>query len=734
MERVHWASQESGYAVLRVATPAGPATVVGTVASLAEEGVFASFEGRFETHAVHGHQFRAEAFLVGSPRTEVGLVRYLSSAGVRGVGENLAGAVVETFGMDTLRILEHEPERLTEVSGIGPARATAIAERWQAEAGERAATILLRGLDLTARQTQRIRDRYGDRTVYVVTQRPYRLAMEVWGIGFRTADALARRQGVAHDDPQRVQAAVFHVLDRLGDDGHCFVTRQDLARRLQDLNVPSQGLNDALQELLAKDRAVVEAMDTETFEPRPLDRVYSVRIWRAEHDVAAELASRAACDREGEVAEVRDAMSFTASPGVQLDEAQADAVRIALSSGITVITGGPGTGKTTLVRALVRAARERGEEWLLASPTGRAARRLSEATGAEAKTVHRLLEYRPVQGQGMSFCRDRVNPLACDGLVIDEASMVDLELMNAIVAALPASPNLSVVLVGDADQLPSVGAGQVLRDLIQSEVVSVVRLDRIYRQGEGSGIVSAAREILHGQVPDSGEKAGYKDFFRVLREDATSARGTIVDVVAERLVAKGFDALREVQVIAPTRRGPLGTEALNQALQDRLNPGEGGLKKGDLRFRARDRVICTRNRYDLEVFNGDVGRVDGVHAAGLDLTFEGDGVGRRVRWPSGELGDLDLAYAITVHKSQGSEYPAVVLALHRCHGLMLRRNLVYTAVTRARRFFCAVGSDYAWQQSVTRATGDERSTRLSERLIEAAMWSSVRLGDNPPFP
>jgi len=725
VERVQWASAESGYAVLKVAVASGVVSVVGNIAALAEaEGAFASFEGRYETHAVHGYQFRASGFLVGSPQTRSGLVRYLSSSGVRGVGGKLATAIVDRFGMDTLGVLERSPQRLTEVSGIGVARAEAIAMRWEEDEGERALTILLHGLELRASQVQRVRDRFGDRTAHVVTRQPYRLALEVWGIGFRTADALARRQGVSDDDPARLQAAAVHVLDRLADAGDCYLTREELARRCGELRVPAGPLDTALDELVGRDRVVVEA-DEARPDDREDDRIYATRVWRREHDVAAALVGLSEGEA-GEMEEVHTAMRYAS---VALDDDQAEAVQVALEGGLTVITGGPGTGKTTLVRALVRAATERGQTWLLASPTGRAARRLGEATGAEAKTVHRLLEYRPVKGRGMVFSRDRSNPLVCDGLVIDEASMVDLELMNAITSAIPAVAGFALVLVGDADQLPSVGAGQVLRDLISSRVVRVARLTRIYRQGAGSGIVSAAGTLLDGGVPASGERSGFNDFYRVRRDDPGRARDTLVQVVAERLAANGFNPVTDVQVITPTRRGPLGTESLNKALQQRLNPTRAGLKRGELEFRPGDRVICTKNRYDLEVFNGDVGLVERLHAGGLEVAFEGDRGDRTVRWSAADVSDLDLAYAITVHKSQGSEYPAVVLALHGCHGIMLRRNLVYTALTRARRFFCSVGSDAAWSTSVSRGAKDTRRTLLARRLQVASRWSEAERGD-----
>ncbi|MFK7927922.1 MAG: ATP-dependent RecD-like DNA helicase, partial [Myxococcota bacterium] len=398
--------------------------------------------------------------------------------------------------------------------------------------------------------------------------------------------------------------------------------------------------------------------------------------------------------------------------GVELGPEQLEAIDRALRGGVVVVTGGPGTGKTTLLKVLIRVVTEPGETWNLASPTGRAARRLEEATGQTASTLHRLLEYRPGEG---GFQKDAGNPLEGQGLVIDEVSMVDIELMHAVLCALPPGP-FSLILVGDSDQLPSVGPGQVLRDVINSGVVPVTRLSQVYRQGEASGILQAAGAILGGSVPTSGERASYEDCYLLERGDTDRAVETVLAVVQQRLPALGFDPLNEVQVLTPTRRGPLGTEGLNRVLQARLNPEGKEIKRGNKAFRVGDRVICTRNRYDVDVFNGDTGRVIQADGTGLLLEFDR----RMVPWAWDELNSLELAYAITVHKSQGSEYPAVVLVLHPSHGIMLRRNLFYTAVTRASRFLCVVGAQRAWSRAVSQNGGDERSTRLAPRLSELA--------------
>lgn len=710
IERVLWSSEKSGYGVVRFDGSDGSFVAVGSLADLTEQarGAFVALEGRWEEHAVHGRQFRCTGALHGSPRSLEGMQLYLASSGVKGVGPALAKRLVDHFGMRTPTVLSLEPQRVAEVPGIGPKKARAIQEAWRRDEEGRALAMTLRGLGVSRRLVQKIRDRFGDRAAEVVQKRPYHLAETISGIGFRTADALARQQGLPADAPERARAAVVYALEQEAQDGHCWTGRDVLARRLEALSVPTAGLDDAVDAAEGAGRVVVER-----------NGVWWAKLHDAEELVARELGRALAHAVPTPVSDeaIERAERYV---GVQLDPSQRAAVRLALRGGPAVITGGPGTGKTTLLRVLLRVWIEEGLTLRLASPTGRAARRLADATGLEAVTLHRLLEFEPGSGR---FTRGPGQWLEGDGVVVDEASMIDVELMAALLSALPPDrPTLPLVFVGDAHQLPSVGPGQVLQDLVAAEAMPVARLEQVHRQAEGSGILHAAAAIQAGRVPSSGEHTGHRDVFLLHRPEGDRALATLLAVVQQRLPANGFDPVRDVQVLAPTRRGPLGTEILNRRLQEALNPEQqrGGevpsIVRGERTYRLGDRVLCIRNRYDVEVFNGDVGTIVGVERSGLSIDFDG----RVVPWERDELGLLDLAYAITVHKSQGSEYPAVVLALHPSHSLMLRRNLFYTALTRAQRFVCVVGSERAWGQAVARSEGDARRTGLTERLLRYA--------------
>jgi exodeoxyribonuclease V alpha subunit len=700
--RVLWSSDNSAYAVVLLEVEGQPLTAVGDLGLLAEAeiGSFVSMEGRYETHPVHGQQFRAIGFLQGSPRTEEGLRLYLESAGIPGVGKRIAGRIVEAFGMAALEILSNEPERLQEIEGIGAKRVKVIQERWQFDDEGRSLMILLRGLGLSGRLIDRVRRRYRDQAAAVVTREPYRLAEEIPGIGFRTADQIARHQGLPADHPDRVRAALVHCLQQCTSEGHCYLTRAQLERAVGRLDVPTGGLAAALEAAEGAGHVVCE--DEATGE-----RIWAGELFDAETFIAREIVARSqsqaplAFDHDDRI------RAAEAAEGIALDDSQREAVRAAMQGGVVVVTGGPGTGKTTLLRVLLRAVG--ADDWLLASPTGRAAKRLQEATGRPASTLHRLLEFNPGEG---GFQRNVSHPLEGSGLIVDEASMIDVLLLRAVLEALPyPGETFGFVLVGDADQLPSVGPGEVLRDIIASGCVPTVRLQQVHRQAAGSQIVAAAHAIGHGELPDLPHGG---DFYLLEREEPEAARDTLLRIVRDRLPANGFTPA-DVQVLTPTRKGLLGVREINGLLQHHLNGQGPVVREGERALREGDRVICIKNRYDLEVFNGDLGEVVGRTTEGIRIRFDG----REVAWPWEDLGAIELAYAITVHKSQGSEYPAVVLLLHPSHGIMLRRNLFYTAVTRAKGFLCVVGSRRAWVRALATADVGTRNTWLTQRLRTA---------------
>ncbi len=676
---------------------AADVTVVGALAHL-HEGQRVVCTGQWVTDARFGKQFKAETVLVEEPRTLRGLERYLMGA-VDGVGPELARRIVEHFQLDTLRVLDREPERLTEVGGIGDKTRERVVQAWAKGSAGRELMVSLGGFGLGPAVVRKVVDRFGADAANVVARFPYRLT-DVRGIGFRTADTIARANGIGKDDPERVGAAALFCLEEAEEEGSCFLPEGVLLARLAKLDVDRAVAVQELDRLAGFARVARHRAPTE--EARPVFRVVTDRL---ESRAAGALRSRATADLASAPV---DLVRVEAAVKLDLDPAQRAAVEKALASAVSVITGGPGTGKTTIVRVLLAAAKARGEAFVCAAPTGRAARRLTESTGTEARTLHRLLEY---SMQDMDFTRNASKPLEVDGVLVDEASMVDLKLLVALLDALPTRARL--VLVGDVDQLPSVGAGQVLRDCIDSGVVPVARLVEVYRQARTSGIVRNAHRVNHGETPVSSEKEeGARDFFVLAREDAEDAKELLLQVVRDRLPKNGFDPLREVQVLTPMHAGPLGTHALNEALGKALNPDGPHVRVGARMLRLNDRVLQTRNDYDNDIFNGDTGRIVAVDGPSITVDFDG----RCVTLSGDALDAIEHAWAMSIHKSQGSEYPAVVVALHNSHFVMLRRNLLYTAITRARKFCCVVSSPRALRTAVGRSGGDERYTGLADRM------------------
>mgnify|MGYP002630771456 CR=1 FL=1 len=681
-------------------------TVVGAL-GVARVGQHVRAEGRWDRHAVFGRQFKLEDIDAQLPVTAEGMEKYLAHSQAHGVGPVLAKRLVGHFGPDILDVIENTPERLTEVEGIGKVRLERIVgarkeHSHEEEAFEKVRRFLF-SYGVSKGYHARIQKKYGAEVVRRITANPYSLARDIHGVGFALADNVAGKLGIRGDDPRRIRAGVLHALDAASSEGHLYLPTDELAQR--SCVFLGQAVSDP------QVRHQIEALCTEgrlVLEPAPEAghaAVFSRRAHNAEQAVANEL-HRLMDTALGEDVEPADMARVEEGLGVQLAEQQREAVMRAFCEAVLVITGGPGTGKTTLVRAICQLAEVMEFQILLGAPTGRAAKRMSEATGKEAKTLHRLLEFSWIAG---GFQRKKDHPLEADIVVIDEASMLDVYLAQAVLCAIP--DGCITVFVGDVDQLPSVGPGDVLSDLIKSDQVPVVRLDTVFRQSEASGIVRNAHRVNAGHVPERNQRGATADFYFIPAVDAEDALDKTLRVVSQRAPsAFGLDPIADVQVLAPMKKGPVGTEHLNLRLQALLNPPQNDRPTGP--FRPGDRVMQLFNDYDKEVFNGDVGLVK--HAAPSGVVVDMDG--RDVQYARDEIDMLVLAYAVTAHKSQGSEYPAVVIPLVTGHYVMLQRNLLYTAITRAKRLVVLIGMERAIKRAVQNADARLRFTRLTARL------------------
>ncbi|HKN01571.1 MAG TPA: ATP-dependent RecD-like DNA helicase [Candidatus Binataceae bacterium] len=706
LDHILYVNDQSGYAVAVIKTYAGSGdtravTIIGNLAGL-EIGSGIRARGRFEKHPRFGEQFRVADFETIRPAGVFALERYLASE-IHGVGPMLARRIAEYFGDDLADVLDNAIGRIREVGGVGPVVASRIAAAWKDSSGLRELTVFLRGHGIAAAHARRIHKQYGKQSLDVIRRDPYVLARTIHGIGFRTADTVAEKLGIPKNSIQRARAAILYLLERMADEGHVYTPREYLEGQFQSgLEMDSDLVPRALEELAEAGDVVVEDADDHV-------AVYLARLHAAEVNTAKRMrALTMGRPMSPQVAERALKKAGTAD-GITLSGEQTRAIQTALSSPVTVITGGPGTGKTTILRSLLVALAEAGLKPTLAAPTGRAARRLQDATGHDARTIHRLLEYSPETG---SFVRGENFPLRTNYLIVDEASMMDLELASSLLSAL--MPNCSLVLVGDRDQLPSVGPGSVLKDVIASDLVPVVQLREVYRQARESRIIANAHGLNKGYFPDvSNDPEG--DFFFFERAAPDEVVATIKQLVRERLIGKfGIRDPRDIQVLTPMNRGPLGTHALNRELQELLNPIARGIRAGDREIREGDRVIQLRNDYEKGIFNGSIGRVLSVDTerGRVGVAFE-EG---HAEYDQSDLDELGLAYAISVHKSQGSQYPAVIIPVHPSHYLMLRRNLIYTAITRAERVCVLVGTRAALQQAVRNQDERRRASRLAERL------------------
>ena len=734
VERITYQNPQNGYSVIKCRAKGFQelVTVVGEMPDV-HVGSVLSLGGFWKVDAKYGRQFTVQTFEETLPATVYGMEKYLGSGLIKGIGPKYAQKIVRQFGKDTLDMIEERPEELLKVPGIGSVRVERIKKSWQEQKEIRNIMVFLQGHDVSTSHATKIFKTYGNESIQIVQENPYRLADDIWGIGFRTADTIAEKMGFDHEKYVRLRSGILYTLNRLSEEGHCYAERDQLIQKGTELLSVEEGLLQmTLDEMIRQKDVITEALPVqgrgspaetlpETPSPDPgltalsmTDpeqtagrAIYLPPFFFSETGTARRL--RALMDGPGGAAMDTAGLAERISrrTGMVYDEIQMQAILQAVRSKILILTGGPGTGKTTTTLGIITAFRETGARILLAAPTGRAAKRLSESTGMEAKTIHRLLETKPPEG----YQRNEENPLQGDVLIVDECSMIDIMLMYNLLKAVPDSMRL--ILVGDVDQLPSVGPGNVLRDMIESGCFPVIRLTRIFRQARESRIILNAHRINAGKMPDL-SNGRYTDFFFMQQENPEAALATIVDLVRSKLSSYYKVPSIEIQVLTPMQRGVIGAANLNQALQEAVNPGGSGLKRSGYLYRTGDKVMQIRNNYDKEVFNGDIGFIQSIDMEEKTLTVSFDG--RSVDYDATELDELVLAYATTIHKAQGAEFPIVVMPVMMNHFVMLQRNLIYTGVTRAKRILVLVGTRKALAYAVQHMTVDQRNTMLRERL------------------
>lgn len=704
LERILYSDEETGYCVGEIApSEGGPKVTVSGALPGVQCGETVAMEGSWYRHAKYGRQFKVARFQTRLPATVNGIRRYLGSGLVSGIGKGYADKIVDHFGDRTLEIISNESSRLQEVPGIGKARARSIKKAWDAQAASREVMIFLHTYGVTVGQSVRLVRRYGGEILQILKTNPYQLADEVDGIGFRTADRIALNLGIASNSKARNRAGVMHLISVAEGEGHTAVDEGGLiTSAIELLEANETGLKETLGDLL--ESGDLERLPGGLLQARPLGRA-EARLARSVKLVATGASGLPPIKIDAAVDWAEERAGFRFAPE------QREGLRTALAGKLSILTGGPGTGKTTILRSLVRILKAKEVKILLASPTGRAAQRLAESAGMRAHTVHRLLEFDP---ERRSFARNEIRPLKADFVIVDESSMLDTRLAASLLAAVPAESHL--LLVGDADQLPSVGAGNVLRDLIASGRLPTVRLQRIYRQGSGSGISEMAHQVLDGKmtlpesrpVPESPEQ---NDLRFVRAADPDGCIQAILAIV-ERLKAEGLSNALDFQILAPMHKGTCGVSRLNTLVQECFPGGPGSLMMGGVAYRTGDKVIQLRNDYDRGIFNGDVGRILEVGPETLTVDFGNGGV----ELDRNAVRDLSLAFAMTIHKSQGSEYPTVIVPLLMQHYVMLRRNLLYTAITRGKRQVWMVGDPKAFQMAVREVGGMDRRTDLVRKI------------------
>ena len=698
VERITYQNPENGYSVLKVMVK-GYNDLVTLVGNLLEVPVGSVLlcRGEWKVDKRYGSQFVAATWEETMPATVYGIEKYLGSGLVKGIGPRFARAIVQRFGTETIDIIETEIERLYEVPNIGRKRVAKIRESWEKQKDIKNVMLFLQGYGVSTAYAAKIYREYGKESIDKVRENPYRLADDIWGIGFKTADGIAAKMGYGKEDPRRCRSGILYTLGQLSDEGHVYAGEEQLVKTAgQLLEAGETAIRDTLAGMLQAEDLILDK-----------DAIYLPPFYHAECGTSRRLRDLAQSTGRSLFDGLFDPSSLTAETGIEYDEVQLAAIRQAVTSKVMVLTGGPGTGKTTTTQGIIAALKKAGLRVLLAAPTGRAAKRMSEATGMEAKTIHRLLEYNPQDG----YKRNDENPLEGDALIVDECSMIDILLMNNLLKAVPVGMRL--VFVGDIDQLPSVGAGNVLRDIIDSQRIPVVRLVRIFRQAQKSRIVMNAHTINQGRFPDTSNGRD-TDFFFMREDDPERAAETIVRLVKERLPRAYRESPDRIQVLTPMQRGVVGAANLNLLLQQALNPSGPSLNRGGYTYRQGDRVMQQRNNYDKDVFNGDLGYIREVDTEERTLKVDFDG--KWAEYDVTELDELTLAYATTIHKAQGSEYPIVVMPVLMTHFVMLQRNLIYTGITRAKKICVLIGAMKALAYAVRDMSVLKRNTSLRERL------------------
>ena len=697
VEHITYQNAENGYSIMKVNVK-GYKDLVTLVGSLLDVPVGSVLlcDGDWKVDKKYGSQFVVQSWEEVMPATIYGIEKYLGSGLVKGIGPKFAKLIVSKFGLETIDVIETDIERLHEVAGIGKVRVEKIRESWEKQKDIKNVMLFLQGYGVSTAYAAKIYRQYGKESIDKVKGNPYRLADDIWGIGFKTADGIANKMGYEKNDLRRCCSGLLYTLNQLSNEGHVYAEEEQLVKAaITLLEADEENIRQAMADMIREEKLMMEQ-----------EAIYLPPFYHSECGTAKRLLTLMNASDNGKHPKF-DLKAIEKETGIEYDEVQIAAIRQAVDSKVMVLTGGPGTGKTTTTQGIIAALKTAGLQILLAAPTGRAAKRMSEATGMEAKTIHRLLEFNPADG----YKRNDENPLEGDALIVDECSMIDIILMNNLMKAIPLGMRL--VFVGDIDQLPSVGAGNVLRDIIDSQKIPVIRLTRIFRQAQSSRIVMSAHAINRGTFPDLSNGKD-TDFFFIKNDDAEQVATSIVELVKNRLPKAYSMPTNKIQVLTPMQRGVVGASNLNIVLQEAINPSKIGLNRGGYSFRQGDRVMQIRNNYDKNVFNGDLGYIQAVDMEERTLMVDFDGT--LVEYEVSELDELTLAYATTIHKSQGSEYPIVVMPVLMNHYVMLQRNLIYTGITRAKKICVLIGSTKALAYAIHNMTVLKRNTKLKERL------------------